>query len=78
MTAPEPGSSDEVARLLALLIRLEIGNQAQAIVELSRLGIGPSRVADLLGTTSATARVTVHQHRQKGGAGGSRKGKPDE
>ncbi len=65
MTPPEPGSSDEVARLVALLIRLKVGNQAQTIVEMSRLGIGPGRIAELLGTTSATARVTVHQPRQK-------------
>lgn len=64
MTAPEPGSTDEVARLLALLVRLQVGSQAQAIAELDRLGITPARIADLLGTTAGTARVTVHQKRQ--------------
>lgn len=61
MTAPETGSIDELARLLALLVRLEIGSQAETIVELDRLEIGPSRIAELLGTTPATARVTIHQ-----------------
>lgn len=65
MASSEPGSLDEVARLLALLVRLQVNSQTQAILELSRIGIGPSRVAELLGTSAATARVTVNQSKSK-------------
>lgn len=74
MSAPEVASLDEVSRLLALLVRLQLGNQTQAILELNRVGIGPTRIADLLGTTAGTARVTVHQSRQRLAANDNRKG----
>jgi hypothetical protein len=41
--AVEP--TEELVRLVALQIRLQIGNQAETIKELSRAGIGQTRIA---------------------------------
>lgn len=57
--ADDNQNGDEIARLLAVLIRLQLPTQADAIRELGRAGIGPSRIAALLGTTPNTARVTL-------------------
>jgi DNA-binding NarL/FixJ family response regulator len=57
---------EEVARLLAIQIRLGLPNQTQAILELNRAGFGPTRIAQLLGTSPATAKVTIQKSRKKG------------
>lgn len=57
---------EEVSRLLATQIRLSLPNQAQAILELSRAGFGPTRIAELLGTSPATAKVTIARSKKKG------------
>lgn len=57
---------DEIARLLATQIRLSLPSQTQAILELSRAGLKPPRIAELLGTSTATAKVTVAKARKKG------------
>jgi hypothetical protein len=54
-------TADETVRLLATLIRLQTDSQAEAIIELSKAGIGTSRIADLLGTTPATANVAIQR-----------------
>ena len=59
--AVEPGSSDEVARLLAVLIRMQPPTQADAIRELGKVGLGPKRIAELLGTTANTANATLNK-----------------
>ena len=63
--AVEPESYDEVARLLAILIRLQVSTQADAIRELGKVGIGPKRIAELLGTTANTANVTLAKAKKK-------------
>lgn len=57
--AVDADSCDEVARLLAVLIRLQVPTQADAIREFGRAGIGPTRIAELLGTTANTVNVTL-------------------
>ena len=57
---------DEVARLLATLIRLQLPTQADAIREVARSGIGPARIADLFGTTANTVNVTLNKSRRDG------------
>ena len=52
---------DELSRLLALQVRLTIGNQTQTILELRRLGFSLQRIADLLGTTSNTVNVAIRK-----------------
>jgi DNA-directed RNA polymerase specialized sigma24 family protein len=56
---------EEVARLLAIQIRLALPSQTQAILELNRSGFGPTRIAELLGTSPATAKVTLQKARKK-------------
>jgi DNA-directed RNA polymerase specialized sigma24 family protein len=58
--------SEELARLIATQIRLSVPNQTQAILELSRAGFGPTRIAELLGTSTATAKTTIAKSRKKG------------
>lgn len=57
-------SQEEQIRLAVIQIRLQLNSQADAIQELSRSGFGPSRIAELLGTTAGTVNATLA--RQKG------------
>lgn len=50
---------DEIVRLLAIQLRRSTDSQAQAIEDLSRAGFGPTRIADLLGTTPNTVNVAI-------------------
>jgi hypothetical protein len=50
---------EEIVRLLAIQVRWQYENQADAIRDLSRAGFGPSRIAELLGTTPGTVNVTL-------------------
>jgi hypothetical protein len=52
-------AQEETVRLLALQVRLQFDSQADAIRELNRAGFGPSRIAELLGTTAGTVGVTL-------------------
>lgn len=56
---------EEVVRLLAIQLRRETESQAQAIEELSRVGFGPTRIAELLGTTPNTVNVAVAKAKKK-------------
>jgi DNA-binding CsgD family transcriptional regulator len=53
--------TEELVRLLALQVRLQLGNQSQTIVELARAGFGAARIADLLGTTPNTVNVALNR-----------------
>jgi DNA-binding CsgD family transcriptional regulator len=50
---------EEIVRLLAIQLRKGTESQAQAIEEMSRAGFGPSRIAQLLGTTPNTVNVAI-------------------
>lgn len=56
---------DEIVRLLAILVRRQVPSQADAILELHRSGFGPSRIAELLGTTPNTVNVAVSRFKRK-------------
>jgi hypothetical protein len=58
---------EEIVRLLALQTRLQFENQAEAIREFSKAGFGPSRIADLLGTTPGTVNVTLAKAKSRKG-----------
>ena len=58
-------ADDEVARLLALLVRLTIGSQAETIVEMNKVGLGPSRIANLLGTSPGTVNVAISRAKRR-------------
>jgi hypothetical protein len=56
---------EEVVRLLAIQLRRQTESQAEAIGELSRAGFGPTRIADLLGTTANTVNVAISKQRKR-------------
>jgi DNA-directed RNA polymerase specialized sigma24 family protein len=56
---------EEAVRLLALLVRMQVDNQTQAIIELGKAGFPPARIAALLGTTADTAKVTLARARKR-------------
>jgi hypothetical protein len=56
---------EELARLIATQIRLQLNNQSVAIQELSKSGFGPTRIAELLGTTSGTVTVTLAKQKKR-------------
>ena len=56
---------DEIVRLLAIQLRRSSESQADVILELSRAGFGPTRIADLLGTTANTVNVTLQKARKR-------------
>jgi hypothetical protein len=57
----ELSREDEIVRLLAIQLRLQLANQAACILEFSRAGFGPTRIAELLGTTANTVNVTIQK-----------------
>lgn len=61
-TAVEPGSVDELVRVLALGLRYSGAPQGALVHDLSKLGLQPARIAQLLGATGDTVR---HQKREK-------------
>lgn len=69
----EANTNDEVARLLAALIRLQTSSQAEAITELHRSGIGPKRIAELLGTSAGTVNVAIQRTKKPAKKKGAQK-----
>lgn len=66
----QPGTLDpteEVVRLLAVMVRLQVRTQAAAVAELSRAGFGPTRIATLLGTTPETVNTDLRRSKQRSG-----------
>jgi len=59
-------TQEEIVRLLAIQLRRGSESQAEAILELSRTGFGPTRIAELLGTTANTVNVTLQKAKQRG------------
>ena len=57
-------TSEEIVRLLAIQLRMSVETQADAIKEMNRAGFGPSRIAELLGTTAGTVNVTIAKSRK--------------
>lgn len=50
---------EELVRLGALLLRRQASTQTEAVLELSKAGFGPSRIAELLGTTPNTVNQAI-------------------
>lgn len=63
---------DELIRLTALQIKLGIGNQTQAILELQRIGFSTTRISQLLGTTANTVNVTIQKNKKRQTSGRGR------
>jgi DNA-directed RNA polymerase specialized sigma24 family protein len=64
---------EEIVRLLAIQLRRTAKSQTEAIVELGKAGFGPTRIAQLLGTTADTAAQALSDAKKskakKGAAG---------
>ena len=58
-------TQEEMVRLLVMDIRLRLGSQGEVIQELNKVGFGPSRIAELLGTTANTVNVTLQKAKKK-------------
>lgn len=58
-------AQEEMVRLLAIQVRSQFESQADAIWELHRAGFGPSRIAELLGTTPGTVNVTLAKSKKR-------------
>jgi hypothetical protein len=58
--------TEELVRLLAIQVRLQLGSQTEAIIEMGRVGFGASRIAGLLGTTSNTVNVALNRAKREG------------
>jgi DNA-binding CsgD family transcriptional regulator len=56
---------EEIVRLLAIQLRRDSESQAQAIEEMSKAAFGPSRIAELLGTTPNTVNVAVSSAKKR-------------
>lgn len=52
--APDPGSIDELTRVVALFLRYIGAPQGALVHDLSAAGLGPARIAVLLNTTANT------------------------
>jgi DNA-directed RNA polymerase specialized sigma24 family protein len=57
---------EELVRLQVIDLRRRLGSQTEAIVELRQAGFGPSRIAELLGTTANTVNVTLQKAKKSG------------
>jgi predicted transcriptional regulator len=58
----EAGSIDELTRVIVIALRYRVP-QAVLIHDLTKAGLGPSRIAELLGTTPQTVSVTKTRKR---------------
>jgi DNA-directed RNA polymerase specialized sigma24 family protein len=56
---------EELVRLMAIDLRRRAESQSEAILELNRAGFGPSRIAELLGTTANTVNVTIQKAKKR-------------
>jgi hypothetical protein len=65
---------EEIVRLLAIQLRMQFETQADVIRELGKAGFGPTRIAELLGTTPGTVNVTLVK--AKNDAAKKRRSKP--
>jgi hypothetical protein len=65
---PVEAKLDEVARLLAILVARDRSLQ-DAVADLAGVGFGPTRVAELLGTSAGYAKVAADRAKRKKAAG---------
>jgi DNA-directed RNA polymerase specialized sigma24 family protein len=56
---------DDIARLLSVILRSTFETQTDAIEAMSKAGLTPTRIAGLLGTSSATVRDAVSKAKKR-------------
>jgi hypothetical protein len=64
-TQVEPGSVDELTRIIALSLRYGQVPQGVLVHDMSDAGFTPTRIAELLGTTRNTVSQTKRKARPK-------------
>jgi hypothetical protein len=69
---PVDARLDEIAKLLALLVGRDRSLQ-DTIGDMSALGLGPTRIAELTGTSAGYAKVAADRAKKKAAAKGSKK-----
>jgi DNA-directed RNA polymerase specialized sigma24 family protein len=52
---------DELVRLTVIQLRRQVPSQAEMILELNKVGFGPGRIAELLGTTPGTVGQEIQR-----------------
>lgn len=57
---------EELVRLRVIELRRSLGSQTEAILELSKAGFGPTRIAQLLGTNANVVNVTLQKAKKSG------------
>ncbi|HVE95074.1 MAG TPA: hypothetical protein VNB24_09150 [Acidimicrobiales bacterium] len=55
---------EEIVALLAIQVRLALGSQPAAVAELAKAGFPNARIAELLGTSANTVKVTLQRQRK--------------
>lgn len=65
VTTTEAELLEELIRLQILQMRKNMESQADAISALHSVGFSPTRIASLLGTTSATVNVAISRTKKK-------------
>jgi len=61
---PVEAKLDEVARLLAILVSRDRSLQ-DAVADLSAVGFGPTRIAELIGTSPGYVKVAVDRAKKR-------------
>ena len=59
----EPGSVDELVRVFALMLRYQGAPQVVLVHDLTKAGLKPTRIAELLGTTPNTVSQQKREKR---------------
>lgn len=58
---------EEIVRLMVLQVRRTAKSQAEVVIELDKAGFGPTRIAELLGTTANAVNVTLNKAKKPKG-----------
>ena len=61
---PELDVHEQILRVLILQLRRDIGNHGETVRALNRAGFGPSRIAELLGTSTGTVNQELVRARK--------------
>lgn len=65
MTTDQDSQLEDITRLLAVMARQSFETQSEAIAAMSKAGMKPSRIADLLGTTPGTVNDAISRAKKR-------------
>jgi DNA-directed RNA polymerase specialized sigma24 family protein len=64
-TPKKMDANEELVRLTVVQLRRSAKNQTEVVVELDRAGFGPTRIAELLGTSANAVNVTLNKAKKR-------------